>query len=293
VSDVTGAGTAVAGAASAGATIYAANKQFQIASQYSSRAQEIHDLQRSRLSDDIQIWQSYARQGLIDQVSRDSAEPIPVARYDEMQARSEAIVRLGFGRARQQLSECADIYCVGPTTGQFTQLRVAEAVALADVASFARTREESRVDLRKQVRRDNIMNGIAAVRGNYNHAMSGMSALAQLFQQTGSQAGAAAGASLAAGATMLGRAFGGPNKRDAIPMSDAGFDAYVNERSRQESAVSVNDFGGTAPSFDPFGSVGGKQDPFLQQGQQAAIRSGLPGDTFDPTWASSETDQGF
>lgn len=225
MSDFTGAGTAIAGAATAAATIVVAKYQYDIQKEYSNRAEAVHKLNIKRFEDDISIWQNYARQCLINVVQADCNTPMPVEHFSEVEARATATIRIEYGAARKTMLESADIHGVGVRNAQITSLRMMEAAAAVDARAIARTREHARVKVEEGVVRQNKLQSIAVVRGNYNAAAAGLDALARLYDQTAASAAQGFGNSVAAGALVLGRLFNQPADRRVqrpAPIDDRG-----------------------------------------------------------------------
>lgn len=213
MSDVLGIGKAASAGISAASAIYIADQQNKIARAYSNRAEEIHLLTLARGKDDLSVWQTYARQCLIDQVKADCAEALQEPQFDEATSRAAVAIRLGVGKAKKQIQECGTQFCIGATCHQTSQLDLQAGIALADAANYARGREDARVRLLNQSIRQNKLNSVAVVRGNYNSAQSGLEALSKMYQQTAANASQGAAASFATAANLLGRAFG-PNPTD-------------------------------------------------------------------------------
>ena len=258
MSDITGLGAVATGAAS----IAVATLQYKVAKEYSGRAQEIHDQTLIRFKDDVLIWTSYARETLISVAQQDAAKPNPIARYDEVSSRAEVMVRLEFGVARRNIVETADIHAVGLTGAQLNALRIQEAIAINDAVSFARTKEEARVKLEEQVVRQNKLQTIGVIRGNYNTGVSGLEAAARQYEQLGAQAGAAANGTLAAGATVIGRLLGDKSKgmtQRPAPVDERGTQYVPSDKQNNPDPFATPDvtyWDNPARPFDDNGSGG-------------------------------------
>ena len=275
MSDVYGIGAA----SQAAAAVIVATLQYKVAKEYSNRAEQIHDQTLIRFKDDVLIWTSYARETLISVAQEDAARPKPVARFDEVASRAEVMVRLEFGVARRNIVETADIHAVGLTGAQLNALRIQEAIAINDAVSFARTKEDARVKLEEQVVRQNKLQTIGVIRGNYNTGISGLEAAARQYEQLGAQAGAAMNGTLAAGAKTIGRILGDKSKGDTQRP------APVDERGTPYAPDST----GNAPTnTDPFAI---EPSSYWDNPARPFDGSGSGGDTSpstgtDTTWSS-------
>jgi hypothetical protein len=276
MSDVLGAGQAVAGAAGAAASIYVANRQYQVAKDYSNRAQQIHDETLKRLKSDVHLWEEHARGCLIKVISDDCAKQPETARYSEMTARAQVPVRLAMSEAKRKARECASIYCVGGVQASLNALAVQEAILLGEVTDTARRREEARVDVKNAAARQDRIQSIGIVRGNYKTSQGGMSALAGLYSQIGAQAGAAASGTIGAGAQLLGRYL--TQRRDQPPQNITlqanGADQNYDETDRllRRYPPAPNDMQALI------------NDPNLDIADSAAQAAQVPSGSFDPTW---------
>lgn len=267
---------AIGGAVTAAATIYTANRQYQIAKEYSNRAQAIHDESLKRLKSDVSLWEEHARSCLTKLIDADCARPNEVARYTEMVARAQAPVRLAMSAAKKKARECGSIYCAGSVQASLNSLAIQEAILLGDVSDTARRREEARVDVKNAALRADKLQSIGVVRGNYQSSQGGMSALANLYSQIGAQAGAAASGTIGAGAQLLGRFLN--QKQDRPPDNPN----YMFERTDQNYDQGDRLARRYPAPQDQMPEL--LNDPNLSVVDKAATDAQVPQGSFDPSW---------
>lgn len=185
---------AIIGAAAIGAaaTVFGSSSSAS-ASKASAQAQkEAAELQTRVARELHEHWKAYYRDCDIANIQEICAIPAYVPQYETVQSRARMEVLGSFGRARQQLTRCYDIFCVGKIAQDCNFIAGIEAIALADAMNFGYRREESLKIQLDQMRLDNKNRALALGRSLLDQSRAASSIASGIAARTGAQAGSAA-----------------------------------------------------------------------------------------------------
>ncbi len=254
---------------SAGASKDAANAQREAAQLQTLVARELH-----------QHWKNYYAPCDIATIQEVCAVPPYVPQYQLWEGRSRLEILRSFGRARQQMQRCQDVYCVGRAAQQCNYLAGIEAVALVDSVNFGYRFEESQRIQLNQLRLQNIYNQLGLGRNllQQSSAASGLASAAAY--RLGAQAGQATNGWLQAAGWLQGES----GKRLLGQVTEKLFPSGGGMPTPQQQTGTGGDFNsdnfaqmnnagiseqGPSPVVDTgFGST------FYDSAQQAAIGAG-------------------
>jgi hypothetical protein len=181
-----------AAAITAGAAIFSANqsgKASAAASQAQLEAARLQTLVARELHDH---WKAYYQACDAAFVQEICAIPVYVPQYETVAARARLTVLGEFGRARQQITRCQDIFCVGTFVQNCNFLSGIEAQALADAVNFGYRREENLKIQLDQMRLDNIHRTLMGGRNLLDQSGSASRIAGSISSNVGAQAGKAA-----------------------------------------------------------------------------------------------------
>ena len=166
-----------------------AARQFDLAQQYSDRAQSLLDRQLAMLDNDNGRWFGGGGPCLDGFI----AEVCGIAPYTENYldeaARTMATVRMAGSTAQKKIVECANIHCVGQTVHQVNELAFKEAALATAAVQLAFRREEVDTERKNAVRLANKAQAIAMAKGSMNGSSAGLTGLAQAYASMAKTAG--------------------------------------------------------------------------------------------------------
>lgn len=182
-------GAAVIGGA---ATIFGSQSSSKAAKASADAQREAAQLQTQVARELHEHWKAYYSQCDIAYITEICAIPAYVPQYETVASRARMEILSSFGRARQQLYKCQDIFCVGKIAQDCNFISGIEAIALADAVNYGYRREESLKIQLDQMRIDNIRAGLALGRNLLDQSRAASSVASGVASRTGAQAGSAA-----------------------------------------------------------------------------------------------------
>lgn len=166
-----------------------AERQFDLAQQYSDRAQSLLDRQLAMIDNDNGRWFGGGGPCLDGFI----AEVCGIAPYTENYldeaARTMATVRMAGSTAQKKIVECANIHCVGQTIHQVNELAFKEAALATAAVQLAFRRGEVDTERKNAVRLANKAQAIAMAKGSMNGSSAGLAGLAQAYTSMAKNAG--------------------------------------------------------------------------------------------------------
>ena len=176
-----GAAAIFGSSSSAKAAKASANAQREAAQLQTQVARELHD-----------HWKAYYAACDIAYIQEICAIPVYTPQYETVSARARMTILAAFGRARQQLYKCQDVFCVGKIAQDCNFISGIEAIALADAINYGYRREESLKIQLDQMRIDNQFKALGLGRSLLDQSTKASSVASGLASRTGAQAGSAA-----------------------------------------------------------------------------------------------------
>lgn len=137
-------------------------------------------------------WKAYYSACDIAYITEICAIPVYTPQYETVSSRARMTILSAFGRARQQLYKCQDIFCVGKIAQDCNFISGIEAIALADAINYGYRREESLKIQLDQMRIDNQFKALGLGRNLLDQSMKASSVASGVASRTGAQAGSAA-----------------------------------------------------------------------------------------------------
>jgi hypothetical protein len=168
---------------------YVADKQFDLAQQYSDRAQGIFDKQMELATSDNARWAASGGPCLDGFLSEVCGHPVYVENYLEEAAKTMTTVRQAGSIAAKKVFECADVYCIGMSQHAINEIAFKEAALSTSAVHFAFRREEVDVERKNQLRLANKAQGISLSRNAYNGSSAGLGAIGAQYAAMAQKAG--------------------------------------------------------------------------------------------------------
>ena len=166
-----------------------AERQFDLAQQYSDRAQSLLDRQLAMLDNDNGRWFGGGGPCLDGFIAEVCGIAPHTENYLDEAARTMATVRMAGSTAQKKIVECANIHCVGQTVHQVNELAFKEAALATAAVQLAFRREEVDTERKNAVRLANKAQAIAMSKGAMNGSSAGLAGLAQAYTSMARNAG--------------------------------------------------------------------------------------------------------
>jgi hypothetical protein len=222
---------------------YVADRQFDLAQQYSDRAQGIYDKQMELASSDNARWASSGAPCLDGFLSEVCGEPVVVPNYLEEAAKTMTTVRQQSGLAAKKVFECADVYCVGMTQHAVNEIAYKEAALATAAVHLAFRREEVDAERKNQLRLANKAQGISLSRNSYNGSSAGLGAIGAQYAAMAQKAGEGLSSSMQQiGASM--QNLGNLALRNPFRSNNGDASSVMQERSTADVGQQGNGFSG-------------------------------------------------
>lgn len=267
-----GAASIFGSSSSASASKAAAQAQKEAAELQTRVARELHE-----------HWKAYYRDCDIANIQEICAIPAYVPQYETVQSRARMEVLGSFGRARQQLTRCYDIFCVGKVAQDCNFIAGIEAIALADAMNFGYRREESLKIQLDQMRLDNKHRALALGRNLLDQSRAASSLAAGIASRTGAQAGSATN-----GWVLFAGFLNTPEGKNLIAQVSKGVQSIFNTPQGPQPGFDPGPVTGTGGDFDSsnYASMQQANEGTAEQGPSPVAATGF-GTTFnDPANAA-------
>jgi hypothetical protein len=170
-------------------SLYVADRQFDLAQQYSDRAQQLLDRQLAQLDNDQGRWAGAGGPCLDGFLSEVCGVPVYTESYLDEAARTMATVRMAGATASKKIFECADVHCIGMTQFSINELAFKEAALATAAVQLAFRREEVDTERKNAIRLANKAQGIAMAKGSMNGSSAGLASLAGQYAAMANKAG--------------------------------------------------------------------------------------------------------
>ena len=195
-----------AAAIAAGAAIYSSSQSASSSKAASDAQKEAAQLQTQVARELHEHWKQYYMQCDAAAIAEVCAQPKYVPQYALWEGRSRLEVLRTFARARVQLRQSQDIYCMGRAAQQCNYIAGIEAVALVDSVNFGYRFEESQRIQLDALRLQTLYNWLGLGRNLLNQSTAASSLASSAAFRLGAQAGQASNGWLQAAGWLTGEA---------------------------------------------------------------------------------------
>lgn len=246
----------IGGIAQAGASALAATYQYRIGKQAQDRLDSLAKYTLYNLEVDKQRSENF-KQCIDDALAEMCATPMPINQTTAIVARGSAVIEAELARATKKARECTSAFCAPYTRTQIAQMAAQAGARKAEMATAEARKEEARVNILKD-RRINLKLAVGKVtRGNFDGSIAASRALVDYYNRQVAASGEAINGALRTIGYLAARNFGDTpaDVKDRGPEVTDAYRATVNsdferEVERQRN-VSLEEFGGTTPSYQP------------------------------------------
>jgi hypothetical protein len=182
---------------------YVADKQFELAQQYSDRATQALNSQLALAgaelamkSHDNSMWFSEGSPCLSGFIAEVCGKAEYQPNYNEEASRTVSTIRAAGSIAAKKVFECADTYCIGMSQHAINEIAFKEAALATEAVNFAFRREEVDTERKNAVRLANKAQAIAMRKNSMNGSSAGLGGVAQAFASMANKAGEGLNSSL-------------------------------------------------------------------------------------------------
>lgn len=269
--------------------MYVADKQFDLAQQYSDRAQNIFDKQMELATSDNGRWASSGGPCLDGFLSEVCGAPVEVPNYLEEAAKTMGTVRYASAIAQKKIYECADVHCFGVTAHMANEMAHREAALATSAVHFAFRREEVDAERKNQLRLANKAQGISLSRNAYNGSSAGLGAISAQYAVMAQKAGDGLNSSLQQigySAQQLGQSLLNPFRSEPPVNNDPIYESQRENNSLLNRYPAPSAVDAVAPSIS--NGVGGSWGTNPMQGVRGASNSESPGTSTAAAWGDNQ-----